>query len=295
MKRLGTTNVSAYNAIVGDDTNAGGYADLVARKADGSLWVFTNSGSPTNPFSGTATPLSQNFQSFTTLQSGSPPCCSRIGTGHGLPRACATRQAPVPCPLFFNASLPNPFIRPSVIGSGWQGYRTVVAGNFTGVGRADLVATIDKVGASWLYKNTGNAARPYSTRIKITTGWSRLQTLYAGDVNGDGRDDLVALTNTGALYLYLSTGSSTAPFNPSINISTGGWSQFRALAVTDATGDKLADILATTADGQLREYTNNGSATQPFVHYAVARRHRMAELHPPDPDHARDGRRGRAA
>ncbi|MFE5797967.1 hypothetical protein ACFQ8C_36045, partial [Streptomyces sp. NPDC056503] len=80
------------------------------------------------------------------------------------------------------------------IGGGWNTYTQMSGGgDLTGDGRPDLVA-VDKAGALWLYKGTGNVAAPFAARQKIGTGgWGIYNQITAtGNIGGAAAGDLVA-------------------------------------------------------------------------------------------------------
>ncbi|MGH8959591.1 MAG: FG-GAP repeat domain-containing protein [Jatrophihabitantaceae bacterium] len=138
------------------------------------------------------------------------------------------------------------------------------AADVDGDGRADLLATKPD-GSLWYYRNTGNAAHPFSTGRKIgTSGWNGFTKLAAADVNGDHRADLVAVRPDGTLWYYRNTGSATHPFTTAGEIGASGWNGFTKLAAADVNGDHRADLVAVRPDGTLWYYRNTGSATRPF-------------------------------
>ncbi|MFF1509182.1 FG-GAP-like repeat-containing protein [Streptomyces sp. NPDC058326] len=97
------------------------------------------------------------------------------------------------------------------VGDGWSAYNRILgAGDFTGDGRTDLMAR-DGAGALWLYKGTGSATTPFTGRVKIGTGWNTYNKLATpGDLNGDGKADLLGVNAAGELYRYLGTGTGSA-------------------------------------------------------------------------------------
>ncbi|MEW2489221.1 VCBS repeat-containing protein [Streptomyces sp. NPDC048411] len=116
------------------------------------------------------------------------------------------------------------------VGSGWDIY-TQIAGNgdLTGDGKNDLVAR-DKAGVLWLYKGTGNYKAPFATRTRIGAGWNTYNYLISsGDLNLDGKTDLIARDTTGALWSYQGTGNAAAPFKAKVRIGTSGWNTYRLL------------------------------------------------------------------
>ncbi|OEJ95844.1 FG-GAP repeat domain-containing protein [Streptomyces thermolilacinus] len=116
------------------------------------------------------------------------------------------------------------------VGSGWGVYNSLVgAGDITGDGRADLLARTSG-GTLYLYAGTGNANAPFKARVKVGTGWQTYSKLVApGDITGDGRADLLAVTSGGTLYRYITTHTGTAnPFTTRANMGTG-WNTYTQL------------------------------------------------------------------
>ncbi|MFG2557591.1 FG-GAP repeat domain-containing protein [Streptomyces sp. NPDC048496] len=97
-----------------------------------------------------------------------------------------------------------------------------------GTAAGDLVAR-DKDGVLWLYQ--GNGRGNFSARVRIGGGWGVFSHLVgAGDVDSDGRPDLIAY-GAGGTYVYRSTGSTTAPFSrQSTSLYAGEGSKFNHIA-----------------------------------------------------------------
>jgi secreted trypsin-like serine protease len=110
------------------------------------------------------------------------------------------------------------------VSSGWNQYNSVRGhGDFTGDGKADLIARSKSNSYVYLYKGTGKSgAGAFSSRIKVRT-WSGYNAFDAvGDVTGDGKADFLARTSGGTLYLYKGTGKATSEiFATRISVGTG--------------------------------------------------------------------------
>jgi large repetitive protein len=85
----------------------------------------------------------------------------------------------------------------------WNNYTAFAGGaDYTGDGRADLIAR-GKSGALYLFPGTGTGSLGSRRQIGSSTSWNNY-TAFAGgaDYDGDGRADLIARRESGALYLF---------------------------------------------------------------------------------------------
>ncbi|MEU0744795.1 glycoside hydrolase domain-containing protein [Streptomyces sp. NPDC006134] len=100
------------------------------------------------------------------------------------------------------------------------------------------------------YVDVGSAAVPMDPGMTDLT---------AGDFNGDGRADLVAVeVSSGKLWLYPGTGAGT--LKTRVLIGTGGWNGMEDLAVGDFTKDGRDDVVAVEkSTGKLWLYKGTGS------------------------------------
>ncbi|WP_405492586.1 FG-GAP repeat domain-containing protein [Streptomyces sp. NBC_00096] len=116
----------------------------------------------------------------------------------------------------------KPFAGRVKVGGGWNIFDTFVGGmDVTGDGKADLVGR-DPAGKLWLYQGTGTAARPLASRVQIGTGWQIYNSLVSpGDLNSDGKADLVGRDAAGALWYYRGTGVAAKPFAARVKVATG--------------------------------------------------------------------------
>ncbi|WP_240799265.1 VCBS repeat-containing protein [Streptomyces sp. A0958] len=113
------------------------------------------------------------------------------------------------------------------VGYGYDTYRHIIgAGDLTGDGRADVVA-VAKDGTLYLYEGTGKASAPLKARVKIGYGFDIYSKFAAvGDLNGDGKADLIGVNGYGDLYRYTSTG--TGKLNKRVRIGYG-FNTYKAL------------------------------------------------------------------
>ncbi|MFC7996129.1 trypsin-like serine protease [Streptomyces rochei] len=94
-------------------------------------------------------------------------------------------------------------------------------GDFTGDGKADMLARAWN-GDLYLYAGTGKAGSAFTPRIKVRS-WPEVKSVVShGDVTGDGKADVLAVTEYGNMYLYRGTGqASTAIFATAVKVGGG--------------------------------------------------------------------------
>ncbi|MER8041134.1 FG-GAP repeat domain-containing protein [Streptomyces hydrogenans] len=151
------------------------------------------------------------------------------------------------------------------IGGGWNTYTQLTGGSdLDGDGRPDLVA-VDKAGALWFYKGTGNVAAPFAARKKIGTGgWGIYnQITLTGDIGGAAGGDLIARDKDGVLWLYL--GKSDGTFTARKQVG-GGWGAYMdTIGIGDANHDGRPDLLAYGPNKTAYFYAGTGDYRKPFT------------------------------
>ncbi|MFF6887658.1 FG-GAP-like repeat-containing protein [Streptomyces sp. NPDC012421] len=147
----------------------------------------------------------------------------------------------------------------TLVGTGWGGYDVLTSsGDVNGDGYVDLIARQASTGDVYFY--AGTATHTLKARVRIGTNWKLYRKLVgAGDLNGDGRGDLLGVDSAGVLWRYYGTASGGV--TPRVRVG-GGWGGYSALVgVGDLSGDGRADLLARDTAGKLWRYASTGAGT----------------------------------
>ncbi|MCA1217220.1 FG-GAP repeat domain-containing protein [Streptomyces sp. 8L] len=154
-----------------------------------------------------------------------------------------------------------------VIGGGWNIYNLLIGPGDMGGSTYDDIIGRHTDGSLWLYQ--GSASGTLATKVRIgTSGWNGMDALTGrGDYTGDGKNDLIARSTSGTLYIYPGTGKVTADsaFSPRVTVGSG-WNTYKRLVSTgDQDGDGKPDLIAVDAAGALWLLPGTGNASAPFA------------------------------
>ncbi|MET9786614.1 VCBS repeat-containing protein [Streptomyces canus] len=144
--------------------------------------------------------------------------------------------------------------------SGWNQYDVLTSpGDLSGDGRPDLIARGASTGTVYLYKGTSTGK--LSARVKLYDNWKGYKKIVgAGDLNGDGRGDLLAQDTSNTLYRYDGTGQGT--FKARVKLFTNWGGSYNAIVgVGDITDDGRADLISRDTGGTVWRNSGDGKGS----------------------------------
>ncbi|MHA7220744.1 GH25 family lysozyme [Arthrobacter sp. RHLT1-20] len=254
-RKIGDFGWDHFDQVVGvGDFNGDGKSDLLARKLEGSLWLYAGTG--------TVSAVEKGYQGGVKVGDfGWEAFDSIIGVGDfdGDRKADLVTRVPNGDLYLYSGTATG---RPGVsrkIDFGWQIFNQLIPiKDFDGDGTNDLAGRRPD-GTLWYYSNTGNAALVGGRQIG--TGWGIYDSISGTeDANGDGMADFVASDAGGAVYFYAGTAMKDLGYRAQRKIGDFGWEVFDTLAGTkDFNGDAKADLLARRPDGTLWFYPGDGA------------------------------------
>ncbi|MFI6420278.1 FG-GAP repeat domain-containing protein [Streptomyces sp. NPDC050842] len=240
-----TGGAAVWRDLAGDD----GFGDLLVMDTTGlvSMYRGTGTGAVSARIAGTGTKFATSSVFVPTGDLNGDRCAdvyARVGD-----QLRAYRPG---CGKVLSAFSPY-----TVVGSGWGQYDVLTSpGDVNGDGYADLVARQASTGDVYFYG--GTADHRVKARVRIGTNWKLYKKITgAGDLNGDGRGDLLGVDASGALWRYY--GTATGGVTARVKVG-GGWGGYSSLVgVGDLSGDGRADLLARDTAGKLWRYSGTGT------------------------------------
>lgn len=144
------------------------------------------------------------------------------------------------------------------VGHGWPAQGGLMLNDLTGNHQPDVLMFFVEDGIVKIRLYEGRGRGHIANVGVIGHNWNSFDYVTAGDVNGDGRSDLIARKANGELWLYTSAGRRV---NDGVKIGWG-WDVMRSLTYIPAARAEGASIMATDHSGRLYRY--------PFASHAGA-------------------------
>lgn len=285
-----------YDQLIGGgDLTATGHQTLVARDLAGDLWLYDTTGNPASPLKARVKigygwniynqliGLGDELNAHGQILGRTPTGDLYFYSGKGVAGGQLTSRVLVGS--YWNDNLiasqgSNPFWgKNNLFGLNSNGDLYFYYGMKTGglgarirVGSAGawkgakLVAPVSLTGAddrSILEVYQGGLWNDTADNTRVSGSWGTYNvTLGPGDLNGDGRSDLLTRDTGGVLWMHPGHGDGT--LGSRVRIGTG-WNAYNSIVgAGDIDGDGRADIVARTPAGHLYFYKGTGSGTTPF-------------------------------
>lgn len=242
-----TGGATVWRDMAGDD----GFGDLLATDSAGVVWMYrgTGTGGVNSRTAGTAGAFPAGAVIVPVGDVDGDRCSDvLVRLGNEL------RAYRPGCGKVVGASSPY-----TVIGQGWGQYDQLTSpGDLNGDGHIDLIARQTTTGDIYFY--AGTADHHLKARVRIQLNWKLYKRIIgAGDLNGDGRGDLLGQDSAGVLWRYYGTAAGSVTKRERVG---GGWNAYSALVGTgDLSGDGRTDLLARDTAGKLWRYASTGKGS----------------------------------
>jgi hypothetical protein len=252
-------------AVALADVNGDGNLDVMVAEGSGRVGVMLGNGDGT-------------FQSVRSYSTGgqNPDSIAVADVNHdGKLDLIVANQCPInSCPGGGNSDLAvgvllgngdGTFQAPTVYASGGHLPLSVVAADVNGDGRPDLIvandcSTNDCLSPGAVGVLLGNGDGTFQAPVSYLSGGYSTYSAAVGDVNGDGRPDiLVANESSDTIGVLLGNGDGT--FQPAVVYDSGGI-ECLSIKVADVNGDEKPDLLvANSSDATVGVLLGNGDGT----------------------------------
>ncbi|MFJ3789571.1 FG-GAP-like repeat-containing protein [Kitasatospora sp. NPDC090091] len=237
------------------DYNADGFTDVLARDANGDMWVYQGTGG-----TGTSTLGQRYFAGNGWWREYWTPYTADLNNDGQSDIVGRTTNGELVLYPGTGGKGQYPFGSPVLIGTGWQ-YERLAFGDVTGDGRTDVIAR-DGGGDLWVYPGTGGTGTStLGDRIFAGNGWwpAAWTTIRIADVNGDFKADIIGRTDQGDQYVYPNTSTpGNLSFGSRYFYGNGWWNGEWEPFVTDLNSDGTPEQVGVTRNGELFDFLPGG-------------------------------------
>ncbi len=206
------------------DFSGDGKPDLLARQPNGVFLLYSGNG--TGGFV-TSTPaqVGTGWDQFTALLTPGD------FSGDGRPDVLARRGDGLLFLYRGNGAGGWATAAPQEIGSGWQPFTALAAGDFSGDDKPDVLARKSD-GVLVMYRGNGGGGWATGKPEQIGTSWQNFTAILCGDFSGDDKPDVLARNSDGVLMLYRGDGAGGFAAGKAQPISSGWGSLSHLTLVT---------------------------------------------------------------
>ncbi len=157
--------------------------------------------------------------------------------------------------VVYSAASSSTLSEPHTLTDQWAGNNLVLRGDWNGDRIGDIIARDAVSGRLKLYPGTADGT--LGSVVLLGRGWGSMPSIVApGDMSGDGKPDVLAVSSSGRLLLFRGTGGGALAAAQTVG---RGWlGMARLVGVGDWTGDGKADLIGVTKQGEARIYPGAG-------------------------------------
>ena len=257
-----TTGILPYGVAIGDLDGDGKPDIVVANNTSGTISVYRNIGSRDSL-------SASSFAQAVEFTAGANPWGVAIADldGDGKPDIAVSNSPGGVVSVFRNTSLSgtidaSSFAARVTFATGGSGYGIAIA-DLDGDGKPDIVATNRNASTVSILRNTGSPGTlSFASNVDFATG-PLPYGVVTGDLDGDGKPDIVVANNgEDSLSVLLNTSSvgsiTNSSFVPGAALAASGAPI--AVGFAEVNGDGKPDIISANAgDSTIEVFQNNSS------------------------------------